>query len=133
MRIAVVPGTLALQDAYASLSDPIPDLRAAVGAARTWADHVIVLNGSARRTRTSPGPYDERAVGFDDDLFAALTMPDTDALETIDQARAAELWATTTAAPELVSALSGRAWRVTVDFNDAPTGVAWWVIRYEEI
>lgn len=132
MRIAVVPGTLALQERYASLTDPIPDLRAAVDAATRWADRVVVLNGSARRTQTSPGPFDERAVPFDIDLLAALTGPDVTALRTIDLGLAADLWATVGSAADLADALADRSWRVVVDYDEAPTGVAWWVIRYEE-
>lgn len=132
MRIAVVPGTLALQERYASLTDPIPDLRAAVDAATRWADRVVVLNGSARRTQTSPGPFDERAVPFDIDLLAALTGPDVMALRTIDLDLAADLWATVGSAADLADALADRSWRVVVDYDEAPTGVAWWVIRYEE-
>lgn len=132
MRIAVVPGTLALQERYASLTDPIPDLRAAVDAATRWADRVVVLNGSARRTQTSPGPVDERAVPFDIDLLAALTGPDVTALRTIDLDLAADLWATVGSAADLADALADRSWRVVVDYDEAPTGVAWWVIRYEE-
>jgi len=132
VKIAVVPGTLALQERYASLTDPIPDLRAAVSAATTWADRVIVLNGSARRTQASPGPFDERAVPFDIDLLNALTGPDVDALRSVDQPLAAELWATVGSAVELADVLKGSRWHVSVDYDEAPTGVAWWVIRYEE-
>ena len=127
-----MPGTLALQERYASLADPITDLRAAVAAASDWADRVVVLNGSARRTETSPGPFDERAVPFDIDLLAALTGPDIDAIRATDPELAAELWATVDAAPALADALADRLWRVSVDYDAAPTGVAWWVIRYEE-
>lgn len=126
-----MPGTLALEERYASLTDPIPELRAAVTAAREWADRVVVLNGSARRTQTSPGPFDERAVPFDDELLAALTGPDPDAIRSIDTTVAQELWAAVDSAPELAEALADRAWQVCVDYADAPTGVAWWVIRYE--
>lgn len=128
-----MPGTLALQERYSSLTDPIPDLRVAVAAAVAWADRVVVLNGSARRTQASPGPFDERAIPFDDAVYAALAAPDADAIRSIDQAMATDLWAATAAASDLAEALAGRAWHVAVDFNDAPTGVAWWVIRYEEI
>lgn len=128
-----MPGTLALQERYASVTDPIPGLRAAVAAASDWADRVVVLNGSARRTQTSPGPFDERAVPFDAALFATLTGPDVAALSAIDQALATELWATVGSAPDLADSLADRSWQVSVDYDDAPTGVAWWVIRYETI
>jgi hypothetical protein len=137
VRIAVVPGTLALQERYASLTDPIPELRAAVAAATEWADQVFVINGSARRTQASPGPFDERAVPFDDRLFEALSSADDCALADLGldegQALARDLWATTDAVAELARALvpGSPDWSVTVDYEGAPTGVAWWVIRYE--
>ncbi|BBH17050.1 hypothetical protein Back2_13370 [Nocardioides baekrokdamisoli] len=125
-----MPGTLALQERYASLTDPIPELRAAVTAAREWADRVFVINGSARRTQASPGPFDERAVPFDEALFTALTGPDVARIRSTDQRLATELWATVGSAPDLADALASKPWQVSVDYHDAPTGVAWWVIRY---
>ena len=125
-----MPGTLALQERYASLVDPIPDLRAAVAAATAWADRVVVLNGSARRTQASPGPYDPRAVAFDAALFAALTEPSPAALRAVDQTLASDLWAMTEAAGDLADLLSEGSWTVSVDYDSAPTGVAWWVLRY---
>lgn len=128
-----MPGTLALEERYASLTDPIPDLRAAVTAARAWADQVFVINGSARRTQASPGPFDERAVPFDDALFQALRSADADALVGLDQGLARVMWATTTATSELGDALRDRSWEVSVAYDAAPTGVAWWVLRYQEV
>ena len=123
MRLAVVPGVLALEPRYASLVDPVADLRAAVAAAREWADEVVVLNGSARRTTTSPGP-------FDDALFAALAAADVDALRAVDVGLAGEVWASVEQLPALVAALDGWEWDVSVDYDEAPYGVAWWVLRY---
>ena len=131
-RLCVVPGVLALRPEYASLVDPVPDLRRVVASAHAWADEVVTLNGSARRTTTSPGPFDDRAVGFDDTLFAALVSADVAALRAVDQVLAKELWASAEALPALADALEGRTWRVSVDFDEAPYGVAWWVVRYED-
>lgn len=133
-RVAVVPGVLALRPEYASLVDPVPALRAAVEAATAWADEIVQANGSARRTHASPGPYDDRAVPFDDALYGALTAADHAALRAVDQSLAKDLWAETGALPRLADALeSGPAgeWTVSVDYDDAPYGVAWWVVRYE--
>lgn len=133
-RIAVVPGVLALEPRYASLVDPVPELRAAVTAARAWAgpDGVVVtLNGSARRTTESPGPFDERAVPFDDHLLAALVACDLDTLRAVDVDLAADLWASLDELPTLVDLLAGGGWSVSVEYDDAPYGVAWWVLRYE--
>lgn len=135
MRVAVVPGVLALEERYASVVDPVADLRAAVAAAREWAGPegaVVTLNGSARRTTESPGPYDERAVPFDDHLLAALVACDLDSLRAVDTDVAADLWASVEQLPALVELLAGRTWAVSVDYDDAPYGVAWWVLRYSE-
>lgn len=129
----MVPGVLALEERYASVTDPVADLRAAVTAAREWADATVTLNGSARRTNESPGPYDERAVPFDDHLLAALVACDLDALRAVDGDLAAELWASVEQLPALVTMLEGHSWEVTVDYDEAPTGVAWWVLRYERV
>lgn len=183
MRIAVVPGVLALLPRYAGRVDPVPELRDACLEAVAWlaeapvvlgdpqgrrigealvecvgldtaprrssrasasesvprpqdpthgsgAAYLVVANGSARRTESSPGPYDERALGFDDALGKALKDADADALAAVDQDLARELWAATTALPRLAALLSGDE-RVTVDYEDAPFGVSYWVVRYE--
>lgn len=135
-RVVVVPGVLALEERYASLTDPVAELRAAVAAARAWAGPdgaVVSLNGSARRTTESPGPYDERAVPFDDHLLAALVACDLDALRAIDADLATELWASVEQLPALVTMLEGHSWTVWVDYDEAPYGVAWWVLRYEKV
>jgi hypothetical protein len=131
VRIAVVPDAPVLRPEHASLVDPAPQLRAAVAEATAWAERVVCLNGSARRTTTSPGPYDERAVSFDRALLAALTTPDPAALRGVDQALARELWADVSAAGELADLLEGKEWSVRVRYDDAPYGVAWWVLCYE--
>jgi hypothetical protein len=135
-RVAVVPGVLALRPEYASLVDPVPDLREAVAAVRAWAGEearVITLNGSARRTQASPGPFDERAVPFDTAMAAALLAADAAALRAVDASLAGELWASVEELPALADLLEGASWRVGVDYDDAPYGVAWWVLRYEEV
>jgi len=188
MRVAVVPGALALLPRYAGQVDPLPELRAACLAAVAWlgeapeilgdpqgvrvgeslvesvgldtpslvprdgystndsavgrvasaserietpgSAYLVVANGSARRTQASPGPYDERAVGFDAALGRALKDADAAALAAIDQDLARELWAATTVLPELAGLLT-RSESVTVDYDDAPFGVSYWVVRYE--
>ena len=51
MRVAIVPGTLALLPEYASTVDPIPELRAAVRAAVAW----LLEDGDATVLAASPG------------------------------------------------------------------------------
>jgi hypothetical protein len=171
VRIALVPGVLALLPEYSSLTDPVADLRAACLEAVAWlgpdvhvvADpqgervaaallqaaaalhagagagaggepaHLVVANGTARRSAASPGPYDDRAPGFDDALAQALGVegePDPEALRAIDQDLARELWAATTALPRLADLVDG-ARRVGTDFAGAPSGVHYWVMRWQ--
>jgi hypothetical protein len=159
-RIAVVPGVLALLPEYAGEIDPVAELRAACLAAAAWLGPapqvvgdaqgarvgaslveqaggsgagggvLVVANGSARRTEASPGPYDDRAVAFDDVLAKALLGPDPDALRGLDQRLARELWSSTEALPRLADLLAGDE-TVAVDFEGAPYGVQYWVVRYE--
>lgn len=164
MRIAVVPGVLALLPEYAAQQDPVAELRAACLDAVAWlgpdpvvlgdaqgervgrsllaaveegrrarpetTGYLVVANGSARRTESSPGPYDDRAQPFDDVLAKALLTPDAEALRAVDQELAAELWASTSALPRLAELLTGGE-TVTVDYDDAPHGVQYWVVRYD--
>ena len=93
-------------------------------------DVLVVANGSARRTDASPGPYDERAVPFDAALDSALRGPDPAALRSVDVGLAEELWAATGSLPGLADALEG-AHLVGVDYDDAPYGVRYWVMRWQ--
>lgn len=169
MRIAVVPGVLALLPRYAGRIDPVPELRDACLEAVAWlaeppvvlgdeqgqrigrslvgcagldtlrvrpsgtpgeGAYLVVANGSARRTEASPGPYDERAIGFDEALGKALEVADPAALARIDPDLARELWASTSALSGLAGLLTGTE-SVSVDYEGAPFGVAYWVVRYE--
>jgi hypothetical protein len=92
--------------------------------------YLVVGNGSACRTEKAPGHLDERAAGFDEALGKALVGVDLAALRGTDQALARELWAATGTFPELAEVLQPGA-RVRVDYDDAPYGVQYWVIRWE--
>jgi hypothetical protein len=166
MRVVVVPSALALLPRYASVEDPIADLRDAVRAAVDWltadgpvsgiagsasgqrvVDHLlgaaaatvpgllVAANGSARRAEKAPGHFDERSESFDRALGTALANGDLDALATIDLDLAAELWAGDDAAA--LAALgrrlgrSSRVGTVSVDYDDAPYGVQYWVVRWQ--
>ena len=159
-RVAVVPGCLALLPEYASLRDPVADLRAAaveavgwlgpdvdvvgtgsgrrvgeslLGAARARATegdaHLVVLNGSACRTEKAPGYLDPRAEAYDASLRAALTAADAAALKEIDLDLGVDLLADVAALPTLAGLLDG-ATLVSVDYDDAPYGVQYWVMRW---
>lgn len=165
MRVVVVPSTLALLPEYASLEDPIADLREAVGEAVAWLVEdgpaaigkaspaafrigrhllgenvtgdtserlLVVANGSATRTEKAPGHFDERAAGFDAAIGKALADGDPAALADVDTALADELWAGPDA--DLLRSLAGRIPPVTevqVDYDDAPYGVQYWVVRWQ--
>jgi len=97
---------------------------------------LVAAGGSAMRTEKAPGAFDERAEAFDAGVGKALAAGDLDALATIDLALAAELWAGDDA---MVLASLGRrlgrsGTRVTdvqVDYDDAPYGVQYWVVRWQ--
>jgi hypothetical protein len=164
MRVVVVPSALALLPEYASVDDPVADLRAAVRSAVDWlvedgpadllaatpAAHrvgahllgarlgptstglLVVANGSAKRTAKAPGHLDDRAEAFDAAIGKALAAGDPTALGAVDEDLARELWAWPDA-----SALAGLAARVPaatwvqVDYDDAPYGVQYWVVRWQ--
>lgn len=163
MRVVIVPGTLALLPEYASLDDPIPELRAAVDRAVAWlledgpaaelaatpgarriaghllGDHLgdgpgllVVANGSATRTEKAPGHFDERAAGFDAAIGKALADGDPAALAAIDLDLADALWALPDA--DVLRSLADRVESVQsagVDYDDAPYGVQYWVVRWQ--
>jgi len=160
-RIALVPGCLALLPEYASVIDPVSELREAVRTAADWLgtdatvvggpqarrlgasvlaggarattgerSYLVVGNGSACRTEKAPGYLDPRAEGFDKLLGAALAGTDAAALASLDQSLARELWADTAGLSELSGLLDG-ARLVGIDYDGAPYGVQYWVMRWE--
>jgi hypothetical protein len=108
-------------------------LLAAVGGFETGAERlpqpptVIVGNGSACRTEKAPGYLDERAAGFDDGLRAALLAGDVSG---VDPALGRELLASLDGIGRLGEILSPGC-ETTVDYDDAPFGVQYWVMRWE--
>jgi hypothetical protein len=90
---------------------------------------LAVGNGSACRTEKAPGYLDERATGFDADLARALTAPDPAALAAIDPTTSTELLAATDGIRALGDVLSP-AHVATVDYDDDPYGVQYWVVRW---
>jgi hypothetical protein len=156
MRIALVPGVLALLPEYAGLTDPVAELRSACLTAVGWlgaevtvladpqgarvAQHLldvtersgdepsvlVVANGSARRGEKAPGQADERAFGFDDALRTWLHGggPAPDA------ALGRELLAAMTGF-ELMAERLGTWGPPTMDYDDDPYGVQYWVMRWQ--
>lgn len=94
------------------------------------AAHLIVGNGSARRSEKAPGHLDPRAVGFDEVLGKALVTPDPDTLGALDLGLAGELWADVGPIIEAADLLRSVG-TVAVDYDDDPYGVRYWVARWE--
>ncbi|CAI9403472.1 hypothetical protein [Nocardioides sp. T2.26MG-1] len=89
---------------------------------------LVVGNGSAKRSERAPGHLDERSHPFDDALGAALRAGRPE----VDAALAAELWASVAGIVRMAD-LGGPAGlgEATVDYDDDPFGVQYWVMRWE--
>lgn len=161
LRVAVVPPAPVLLPAYASLADPVADLRAACEAAVAWlgddveviADDeqgvrigeallgrpstpgapaaLVMANGSARRTETAPGHLDDRAVDFDAHVGDLLTRGDVTGLAGVDRALAAELLACGLQGFARLADAGVRVQEVWTDHADDPFGVQYWVVRWQ--
>ena len=156
-RVVLVPGVLALLPEYAGIEDPVAELRAAALDAVGWlgravtvvaspqgsrvAEHLlasterdhdapsylVVANGSASRTEKAPGYFDERALGFDAALGASLRVGRIE----VDAALAEALQADVGALMKLDGLGAGaRLGPARVDYDDAPYGVQYWVMRW---
>jgi len=88
------------------------------------AAYLIVGNGSAKRTEKAPGHFDERAEAFDAALGESLRCGRPE----VDVALARELWASVDGISDFPR-LSSNA-RAQVDYEDAPYGVQYWVMRW---
>lgn len=173
-RRVLVPSTLALLPQYASVEDPLPDLRAAVHGAVGWlleggpaevvattdsarrvgaalltspsgpangsARHagdpgaagsgtLVVANGTATRSEKAPGHLDDRAAAFDRAIGDALAAADTARLRDLDVALAEELWCRDVPALQSLADGPGKVQQVQVDYDAAPYGVQYWVVR----
>jgi len=160
MRVVVVPATLALLPEYTSIEDPIADLRAAVHDAVAWlledspaqmsastaygsrigahllGDRLatdgpallVVANGTATRSEKAPGHFDDRAASFDAAISKALHDGDTGAIARLDLNQADDLWAPDAVALTALANLHVR--EVSVDYDDDPYGVQYWVVRW---
>nr|WP_232523326.1 hypothetical protein [Nocardioides sp. MAH-18] len=139
--------------AYASLEDPVAELRAACLSAVSWLardvqvlgnprvaahlldathragdepSYLVVGNGSATRTEKAPGHLDERSHAFDAALGAALSSSDAS-------------WPSFGLGKDLLASLDGidrlrellpPAYESVVDYDDDPYGVQYWVMRW---
>ena len=89
---------------------------------------LVMADGSAKRTTEAPGFSDERAVGFDAEISAALATGDAATLADLDLAVGAELWAAGTPALKTFGSMTKDA-AITprLRSDTAPFGVGYWV------
>lgn len=150
MSTALVPGVLALLPEYASIEDPVADLRAAclaaagrlgprvrvlasgatgarVGAALVAAVGSAVVESGATGTlvvANGSGRRTEKAPGFFDERAEGFDAALRNEMTSADASLAAELWADVAA----LGALAGRSLAdADVLFDDLPFGVQYWV------
>ncbi|MEP9363508.1 hypothetical protein ABLE68_11130 [Nocardioides sp. CN2-186] len=91
----------------------------------TTESYLVVGNGSARRTEKAPGHLDERSFAFDDALRAALVSKEP---QWPSSELGSSLLASLDGIQQAGDLLSGEA---TVDYDDDPFGVQYWVMRWQ--
>ena len=92
---------------------------------------LVVANGSARRTEKAPGHLDERSFGFDAEIGRALASGDPGVLRGLDEALAVDLWCHDVPAwRQLGERVRRPVVTATVDYEDDPYGVQYWVVRW---
>jgi hypothetical protein len=96
----------------------------------TTVAYLVVGNGTACRSEKAPGHLDERALGFDAAVEAALRAPDAAALAAVDEGLAGELWVGHPAGLRALGELLAGAGPGVVDYADDPFGVRYWVMRW---
>jgi hypothetical protein len=93
---------------------------------------VVMGDGSAKRSKQAPGYFDERAARFDAEAVSAIAATDPQAISALDPQVAQELWVAGLPAWQvLAGALDGR-YAARVDYDEAPTGVGYFVIGIGE-
>ena len=100
--------------------------------AGTGAVMLVMGDGSARRSVSSPGHLDERAVPFDDAVERAVRDGDLAALAALDPGLAHDLMVTGRPAWQVLAGAWGPGKPAAeVLYTDAPFGVAYLVARFE--
>jgi len=93
---------------------------------------LVMGDGSARRTESSPGYTDPRAVPFDDAVAEALAKGDPAALAAVDPDLATELMVAGRAPWQVLAGAAGDArWRAELLYSGAPYGVGYFVASWE--
>ena len=116
-----------------------PDTCATIGAKLVEAGQdtslalLVMGDGSAKRTRNSPGFVDDRAVGYDDAVVNAFEKADVDALLALAPEPARELWVAGRPAWQVLAGASraacatGASVTSQVRYDAAPYGVGYFV------
>jgi hypothetical protein len=113
-----------------SPSTACADLGRALAAGPDRVALLVMGDGSARRTRTSPGPYDPAAISYDETIEAALADGDTAALRALDQPTADRLWVSGRAAWQVLAGAADErtaARNTELLLSAAPYGVGYFV------
>lgn len=74
LRVALVPGCLALLPAYTSLHDPVPELRAAVDAAVSWLGRDVEIVATEQGRRVAESALAARTAHAADDEVARSVL-----------------------------------------------------------
>ncbi|WP_239455380.1 hypothetical protein [Nocardioides gilvus] len=160
-RVVIVPCVPALLPEYASVSDPVADLRTACVAAVAWLDSdvrviaddalgervaesllgkastpgatdlLVVANGSARRSEKAPGHLDERAAAYDQQMGELLARGDVAGLSGLDPALGRELLVAGAGVWSTLVSEGIDVQSVTTDHAEDPFGVMYWVVRWQ--
>lgn len=104
---------------------------------------LVVGDGTAKRTEKAPGYYDSRAEAFDRQVEDALAAGDPEALLSLDEAQAGELWVDGLAAWRAAAAAARaevrpggaapRGWRGELRYAAAPYGVGYLVATWSPV
>ncbi len=97
---------------------------------------LVMADGTAKRSSTAPGYFDERAEAFDKVVSDALAVGDAHTLANLDEALASELWAGGAKPLRLLGSTLKRAHdegasvAAHMRYNEAPFGVGYWVANW---
>jgi len=98
---------------------------------------LVMADGTAKRSTSAPGYFDERAEGFDRLISDALAAGDADTLANLDEELAAELWSGGARPLTLLGNIVGNTKDASVTaqlrYNEAPFGVGYWVANWSLI
>ena len=100
---------------------------------------LVMADGTAKRSTTAPGYFDERAEDFDRVVSDALAAGDAHTLANLDEELAAELWSGGARPLRLLGNIIGNALgpnakdasvAAQLRYNEAPFGVGYWVANW---